>query len=105
MTLSEDMQRRKAAFVKTPISLEICAHHGTHATLQDQIGMRWCELCKPRHDLMNWGFSHKWPAVYVHPYAIGNDEWLWKTAVLWGRNEAVATLLEGLQGIQQSDDV
>ncbi len=106
MPLSADFQARKNAILykNKPVFLGICAHHGVPATLKDETGTLWCSSCQQRHDLLNWGCAHAWPAVYVHPYAIGNDAWLWRTAAQWGKMEAVVMLLEGLQRVPEGEE-
>ena len=105
MTLSPDMQRRKNAILNKNkiVTLDICAHHGTPATLKDATGTLWCSSCQQRYDLINWGFAHDWPLVCVGLYAIGNDRDLWEIAAKVGREEAIQALHAGLVG--GSDEV
>ncbi|HEY5006080.1 MAG TPA: hypothetical protein VII61_23170 [Ktedonobacteraceae bacterium] len=82
----------------------ICCMHLDDATMEDATGRPWCERCKNRCALINYGHAHHWPLVSVQHYAIGNDQNLWELAALIGHDEAVETLLNGLTGTNDYEE-
>ena len=78
--------------------LGTCCFHYRQATMKDALGNTWCDECRKRCELMNWGYARNWTGVSVHPYAIADGQWFWEIAVKSGREEAVNGLYAGLIG-------
>ena len=65
--------------------------------LQDDSGNYWCEQCKERYDLMNWGHLHNWPALNCFPYAVAQGQQSWELAVKMGIDAYVQALTDAIK--------
>ncbi len=59
------------------------------ATRTDACWLYWCEDCRHRGQLLDWGARHNWPEIAIHPYAVASGMDFWQTAVLLGSDDMI----------------
>jgi hypothetical protein len=61
--------------------------------LVDEIGLPWCEEHLYRHEFLEYGKAHNWPALEMKPYAVAQGMFFWVTAATQGTEEMLLLLL------------
>jgi hypothetical protein len=59
------------------------------AACTDALGLTWCQDCKQRGDLVNWGASHGYRALEIEPYATAEGAYFYHVAATCGSDEMV----------------
>jgi len=75
---------RRQRSIVTCGHLECVADIPRDGAFRDTLGTYWCAKHRVRGLLINYGAKHNFPEVDFHPYAIGNDEGLWRIAAMCG---------------------
>lgn len=94
--MAQDLDRmaRFRQMKNSYVSLKCMRLCAGRATLKDRAGNAWCEQCKARHELIEWGYAHKYPLLCSHHYAIGEGYAMWMTCALIGSDAYVAEMLD-----------
>jgi hypothetical protein len=96
--------RRKGDLDEYGLDPDFCCYCGKDRTMTDRYGLPWCEDHKHRGILLDWGISHRWPALQCHPFAIGPGEYLWYVAATAGIDEFIWLALAAIEHTEQTGD-
>jgi len=65
----------------------------TPIVLTDALGLTWCTDCCHRGEFVNWGKAHGWPALEIHPDALGSGAYYWQMTATQGDESRIWTFL------------
>lgn len=71
----------------------------------DALGNTWCEECKQRGDLVNWGASHGWQALEIEPYAIAEGAYFYQIVAAMGSDEMILLMIGLIEMLENEPEV
>lgn len=76
--------------------------------LCDATGQYWCQGCRGRYEIMQYGDAHGYPDMRFPPFAVAHDRQVWQLLCAFGRPECIAAWRMALgldeDEITQEDD-
>jgi len=77
----------------------------TPIVLTDALGLTWCTDCCHRGEFVNWGKAHGWPALEIHPYALGSGAYYWQMTATQGDESRIWTFLGLIEMLDATTEV
>ncbi len=71
----------------------------------DELGNTWCEDCKQRGDLVNWGATHDWQALEIHPYAIAQGPYYYQIAAAMRDDDMIWSMIGLIEMLENAQEV
>ncbi len=92
--------KRKIDLLEFGLDPDQCCYCAKEKVETSRYGLPWCEDHKPRGRLLNWGASHRFPALQCKPFAIGAGGFCWYVAVVAGTNDLIRAAFAALAHLE-----